>query len=340
MGLGCGVQKVLNGLDLFSGIGGIALALKPWIRPVVYCEIERHAQGVLLSRMADGSLPTAPIWDDVRTFDGRPWRGRIDIISGGFPCQDLSVAGDGKGLEGERSGLFFEIVRLTREIRPRFLFLENVPALAVRGLDRVLLELTALGYDARWTIVSAAEVGAPHRRERIWILAHANGYGVRLEQQRMPGGRETRVRDQREAEPLNDCAPGLMAYAHRFRKLQPAEGRDRARLGTEQRDEGLADAPRFGRRQDGPWKFGALSTALADSDSEGLEVGFKGEARELQTSLGGGWWATEPDVGRVAHGVPARVDRIRGLGNAVVPIAARTAFTRLLGLENPSGLEG
>ncbi len=164
----------LNGLDLFSGIGGIGLALGPWVRTVAYCEQDRYAQGVLLSRMRSGDLDRAPIWNDVRTLRG-DMLPPIDIIFGGFPCQDLSVAGTGAGLAGERSGLVFEIFRLARECRPRFIFLENVPALAVRGLDRVLLELNALGYDARWTIVSAAEVGAPHLRERIWILAHANG---------------------------------------------------------------------------------------------------------------------------------------------------------------------
>jgi DNA (cytosine-5)-methyltransferase 1 len=108
---------------------------------------------------------------------------RIDIISGGFPCQDISVAGAGKGLAGERSGLFFEIVRLVRECNPRFVFLENVPAIRTRGGERVVKELASIGYDCRWTTLSAAAVGAPHKRERWFLLAHANGNTIRTEQE-------------------------------------------------------------------------------------------------------------------------------------------------------------
>jgi DNA (cytosine-5)-methyltransferase 1 len=164
----------MNGLDLFSGIGGIGLALEPWVRTVAYCERDQYAQGVLLSRMRSGEIDRAPIWDDVTTLRG-DMLPRIDIISGGFPCQDISVAGAGKGLAGERSGLFFEIVRLARECEPRFIFLENVPAIRTRGGERVVKELAAIGYDCRWTTLSAAAVGAPHKRERWFLLAHANG---------------------------------------------------------------------------------------------------------------------------------------------------------------------
>jgi DNA (cytosine-5)-methyltransferase 1 len=172
----------MNGLDLFSGIGGIGLALEPWVRTVAYCEREPYAQGVLLSRMQSGEIDRAPIWDDVTTLraDMLP---RIDIIFGGFPCQDLSVAGRGKGLAGERSGLFFEIARLIRECQPRFVFLENVPAIRTRGGERVVKELASLGYDCRWTTLSAASVGAPHKRERWFLLAHANGNTIRTEQE-------------------------------------------------------------------------------------------------------------------------------------------------------------
>lgn len=171
---------MLNGLDLFSGIGGITKALDPWVQPVAYCESDRYACAVLLSRIADGLLPAAPIWDDVRSLSARILP-PIDIISGGFPCQDISVAGSGGGLGGSRSELFFDIIRLVGEIRPAFIFLENSPAITIRGLDRVLLEFSALGYDCRWTIVSAAEMGAVHIRERWFLLAHA--YGDRLRPQ-------------------------------------------------------------------------------------------------------------------------------------------------------------
>ena len=165
------LSKKLNGLDLFSGIGGISYALQDWVRSIAYCEIEPYCQSVLLSRMQEGDLSKAPIWDDVRTlpYDELPG---IDIIYGGFPCQDISVAGAGKGLEGERSGLFFEIMRLAKEIEPKFIFLENVAALRTRGLETVLRELTKAGYDCRWTMLRASEVGAIHKRERIFILAY------------------------------------------------------------------------------------------------------------------------------------------------------------------------
>ena len=168
-----GLSNMLNGLDLFSGIGGLSIALKPWVRTVAYCERDRYAQAVLLSRITSGELDRAPIWDDVTSLRGAMLPS-IDIIFGGFPCQDISVAGNGAGLDGERSGLFFEVIRLTRDIRPAFVFLENVPAIHHRGLERVLMEFTQIGYDCRWTIISAGELGAPHLRERWWLLAYSN----------------------------------------------------------------------------------------------------------------------------------------------------------------------
>lgn len=186
---------MLNGLDLFSGIGGLSIALGEWVKPVAYCEVDRYAQAVLLSRMHDGTLYPAPIWDDVRTLRGSMLP-EVDIIYGGFPCQDISIAGDGKGLEGERSKLFFEVVRLVSELRPRFIFLENVPAITYRGLERVCMELTALGYDSRWTIVSAGELGAPHLRERWWLLSH--DISPRLQESR--GEQDKKSKPQREEE--------------------------------------------------------------------------------------------------------------------------------------------
>jgi len=163
----------MNGLDLFSGIGGISIALEPWVRTIAYCEQDRFAQSVLLSRISEGKLHRAPIWDDVQTLRG-DMLPPIDIIFGGFPCQDISVAGNGEGLAGKRSGLFYEIVRLTKEIRPSFVFLENVPAIRTRGLEQVIKAFTEIGYDCRWTCITAASLGAPHKRERWFLLAHAN----------------------------------------------------------------------------------------------------------------------------------------------------------------------
>lgn len=165
---------MMRGLDLFSGIGGLTLALSDWVRPVAYCECDRYAQGVLMSRMADGSLPRAPIWDDVRTLRGSLLPGPIDIVYGGFPCQDISVAGRGAGLAGERSGLFFEIARLIGELRPTFVFLENSPRIVDRGGVELVRSFTRLRYDCRWGVLSAFDMGASHRRPRWWCLAMAN----------------------------------------------------------------------------------------------------------------------------------------------------------------------
>lgn len=182
----------MYGLDLFSGIGGITKALEGYVTPVAYCENDRYAQAVLLSRMATGDLPLAPIWDDVTTLRGTYIPG-VDIIYGGFPCQDISVAGRGAGLEGKRSGLFFEIARLIGEIRPRFVFLENVSAITVRGAERVVGEICRLRYDCRWGILSAADVGAQHRRDRWWLLAHAErkGWEGFKQNKSIPGGQRT-----------------------------------------------------------------------------------------------------------------------------------------------------
>jgi len=159
-------------LALFAGAGGGILGghLLGW-RTVCAVEIDPYAASVLVARQNDGLLPPFPIWDDVRTFDGRPWRGRVDVVSGGFPCQDISVAGRGAGIEGERSGLWSHMARVIGEVRPRFAFVENSPALVARGLGRVLGDLAALGYSCKWTVLGASDVGAPHRRERLWLAA-------------------------------------------------------------------------------------------------------------------------------------------------------------------------
>jgi DNA (cytosine-5)-methyltransferase 1 len=165
----------LNELALFAGAGGGILGgkLLGW-RTVCAVEFEPSAASVLLQRQNDGILPPFPIWDDVRTFDGKPWRGTVDVVSGGFPCQDISAAGKGKGLEGQRSGLWGEMARIVREVRPRYVFVENSPVLTSRGLGRVLGDLAEMGYDARWGVLGAGHLGAPHQRDRIWVLADSD----------------------------------------------------------------------------------------------------------------------------------------------------------------------
>jgi DNA (cytosine-5)-methyltransferase 1 len=164
----------MNELHLFSGAGGGILGgVLCGHTTVCAVEIELYCRKVLLQRQRDGILPWFPIWDDVCTFDGKPWRGIADIVCGGFPCQDISVSGTREGLNGKRSGLWSEMFRIIGEVRPAFVFVENSPALLIRGIERVLGDLASLGFDSEWGIISATSVGAPHIRERIWILAYS-----------------------------------------------------------------------------------------------------------------------------------------------------------------------
>lgn len=348
---------MIYGLDLFTGIGGISLALEPWIRPIAYCENDRYAQSVLLSRMQDGALPLAPIWDDVRTLR-KEMLPEIDIIYGGFPCQDISVAGAGKGLEGERSGLFFEIIRLTSELNPSFVFLENVPAIRTRGLREVIRAFTNIGYDCRWTCVSAAEVGAPHLRKRWFLLAHARGKrhepksksvhgknekresyqdifspsvcenvsnahseSLRHEQQRMSWGRAKKLQTKRKIEPGIDGKAQPLAHSYCLRKLSKQETGKCApdRISHSSKKMAYAHSQHGDDRGHGA---GPLCGIISKADKvQGRKPGIN-------------WWSVESPVGRVVNGLPQRVDRLKCLGNAVVPMQAQEAFKRLMGI-NP-----
>lgn len=162
----------MNELALFSGNGGGILAgkLLGW-RTVCAVEINPYRARRLMQRQNEGHLPPFPIWDDVRTFDGRQWKGFVDVVSGGFPCTDISPAGKKEGIEGEASGLWVEMARIIREVRPRFAFVENSSALTHRGLGRVLGDLAELGFDARWGVLGSDDIGAEHQRKRTWIVA-------------------------------------------------------------------------------------------------------------------------------------------------------------------------
>ena len=168
----------MNELALFAGAGGGILGgkLLGW-RTVCAVEWEPYAAGVLAARQNDKVLETFPIWDDVQTFDGRPWDGIVDVVSGGFPCQDISAAGKGAGINGERSSMWKHMARVVCEVKPEWVFVENSPMLVSRGLGTVLGDLAALGFDAAWTVLSASDLGAPHIRERIWIVAHSTENG-------------------------------------------------------------------------------------------------------------------------------------------------------------------
>jgi DNA (cytosine-5)-methyltransferase 1 len=280
-------------LDLFSGIGGISLGLERTggFETAAFCEIDKAAQKVLKKHW-----PDVPIFEDVKSLSTKDIDGAIDIICGGFPCQDISIAGKGAGLAGERSGLWWEFHRLIKEAKPKWVIAENVSALRSRGLDEVLGSLAEIGYDAEWHCIPASAVGAPHRRDRIWIVAYphssveADGGECPLSSQEGDGG-----------------------------NLGPSGGRSDDRQGCV-RGSGQGS-------QDG----------LAYPDHSGLQGGQR--LRDNLEEVIRGWaatprptsqrcpisggtlysWDTEPGVGRVADGIPGRVDRLKQLGNAVVP---------------------
>jgi DNA (cytosine-5)-methyltransferase 1 len=361
----------LNELALFAGAGGGILGghILGW-RTVCAVEYDCYAAAVLCQRQNDGVLPPFPVWDDVRTFDGRSWRGVVDVVSGGFPCQDISVAGAGTGIDGERSGLWSEMARIVGVVRPRFVYVENSPALTVRGLGRVLGDLATLGYDAEWGVLGAVHSGAPHRRERIWIVGHTlcNGWGTR--------GHDNGEYDRAELA-TNGEHSGEVAYAKciGLQRGEPTNGKAssmRRRFAVKGCKGDVADTESYGGRsglcqggqechRDQPCDCGphasdadsqqhegcayegcrqrqgeAAPVVSADPISDGLEnripAGHRGgpsaEREAVETSQGpfGTWWATEPNVGRVAHGVAARVDRLKAIGNGQVPAVAALAF--------------
>ena len=334
----------MNELALFAGAGGEILGghLLGW-RTVCAVEWDSYAASVLVARQNDKVLPPFPIWDDVQTFDGHPWRGIVDVVSGGFPCQDISIAGRGDGLDGERSSMWKHMARIVGEVRPRYVYVENSPMLLVRGLDRVLADLTTLGYDARWGIVSAADVGAPHQRERIWIVANARhgcwgDIGIVEERDHSSGERTT------YSSPISGSSEQPQDVAN-TRSIGRNDGgniwQERHVLHNVNGDASQGQPERQGRK----CGAGSVSADVADTINEGLQRGLhRGQDQERKNKLGHAgcsgsahgqstqnWWTVEPNVGRVADGVAARVDRLKAIGNGQVPEVARTAWNLLKG---------
>ena len=260
----------MNELALFAGAGGGILGgVLCGFRCICAVEIDPYCRAVLAARQNDGSLPPFPIWDDVCTFRGDEWRGRVDVVSGGFPCQDISIAGRGAGIDGAKSGLWREMARIIGEVGPRYVIVENSPALLVRGFDTVLGDLASMGFDARWGVLGARHAGAPHDRERVWIVA---------------------------------------THPHRVGESQP-QGADR----NERRWT-------LDRRQEAPDPQGI------GCDAGGLP---QRTSAEFSRACLGGWWAAEPDVVRMVHGLAFRLDRIKALGNGQVPAVVRLAWDLL-----------
>lgn len=277
----------MNELALFAGAGGGILGghLLGW-NTVCAVELEPYPRNVLLQRQRDGLLPPFPIWDDVCTFDGKPWRGLVDVVSGGFPCQDISVAGKGAGIAGTRSGLWSEMLRIICEIQPQYAFLENSPMLTSRGLNTVLADLAKAGYNAAWMVLGAANVNAPHQRDRIWILATPS-------QNTIPHPRNARA-GRRCTLPQKTQLPHTHGNRCTTHSILPTE----------------------------------LCSTLAETPAQQPHGANRIPGLSSRHQLGN-WWASEPNVGRVAHGVASRVDRLKSIGNGQVPLVAATAFTTL-----------
>lgn len=318
----------LRVLDLFSGIGGFSLGLERTggFETVAFCEIEPFPRRVLAKHW-----PEVPCYDDVRTLTAECLAAdgiSVDVICGGFPCQDISTAGSGAGIDGSRSGLWSEYARLIGELRPQFVIVENVAALLGRGLDRVLGHMAALGFDAEWHCIPAADVGAPHIRDRVWIIAYPqrpDAYRVgshraaehdwraqlRHEQGCLVGSLGRHVADtQRQRSPIgtaNQVSEGAVCYSNGDRSRGKV-GRLKFQSGAPGGGQDVADT--IGVGQPGSRQHG---------DARDSAQGGQGQATDAVHGCIGDIWRTEPDVGRVANGVPARVDRLKSLGNAVVP---------------------
>jgi len=288
-------------LSLFSGYGGLERGVAAAIGGArAVCMVEREAFAIanMVAQMEAGTLAQAPIWTDVTTFDGGPWRGRVDILTGGPPCQPFSTAGKRKHTDDER-WIWADVARIIGEVRPGVVFLENVPGLRKRGLSVMLRDLAAMGYDAEWGCFKASDAGAPHRRNRLFLLAYSDREQLRQHQQRAQGGR-VHLCDGGQAQPQHDGA-----------KLA-----DTMRAGPQ------GGQPQAVQREGRGHQGGAAAQLCAASFPPGPD---DTDGWRRWTRANG----PQPGVRGGSHGAPDRVDRIRLLGNGVVPAQAALAFREL-----------
>jgi DNA (cytosine-5)-methyltransferase 1 len=307
-------------IDTFSGIGGFSLAAR-WlggIETVAFVEREPFCQQILRKHW-----PTVPIHDDIRTFQPDP--GSADIVCGGFPCQDISQAGKGAGLAGSRSGLFYELLRVVRLVGPRYIVLENVAAITYRGMDDVLGALAEAGYDAEWACIPAAAVGACHRRDRWWCVAYSQGgrWGAG------PGQGASQARYQGPGAG-NGAAGSDVAYS--IRELRHEHGTEqaanRATQESRQRTEPRGgDCLEFSPHPHRQRQQERQPAAIAGG------TGWTGWG-DAPGRLNPDWrsYLSEPVLCRGDDGLSGRVDRLKALGNAVVPQVAMIPLARVLGL--------
>lgn len=280
-------------LDLFSGIGGFSLGLeRAGMQTVAFCEVDPVCRQVLKKHW-----PDVPIFEDVKTLSAKDIHDTIDVICGGFPCQDISFAGKGAGLAGERSGLWYEYHRLIEEIYPRYVIIENVAALRSRGLDEVLRCLSALGYDAEWHCIPARAVGAPHQRDRVWVVAYPNNARGGASKNDIDSIGSKIVQEWQ-----NESFSGVSGCSQAMANAEQQRSQGRLHWWTNQ------------ERQS--------------------ELGYLGRCRAMDGQPIENWWAVEPAVGRVANGVSGRTHRLKQLGNAVVPQIPELIGRAILDYEN------
>ena len=316
--------------SLFAGIGGLDLGFERAGFEVIWqCERDDFC-----TRILNKHWPDTPVYDDVQTLytDDGPSPETPDVLCGGFPCQDISLAGKGAGLDGERSGLWWQYHRIIGVVRPRYAVVENVPALVNRGLPAILGALSEIGYDAEWEIVSAAALGAPHIRERLFLVAYPNS-----EWQSQPEGTEREGR-------RRSCNRGEATFSDSdsSRQRTKQRGVPEGEPDTAGQRKALADSDGAGRKEQHASSKPAGTrhrtgsddpTDMADSAGKrrdtrpGLRSVFSGRQRGRRlyhrcVQEGRQKWQSEPEVDRLADGVPNWVDRLRGLGNAVVPQVA------------------
>lgn len=287
-------------MHLFAGAGGGLLADKILGHtPIIAIEWDRYACAVLRERAADGWFPELRVWEgDVRAFDASEYAGVVDCIHAGFPCQDISSAGKQAGLgEGTRSGLYREVVRIASDIRPRYLFLENVAAILSQGVGTVYADLASLGYEFRSICVRASDVGANHHRDRWWCLAKYCDRDV--------------CNPNHDGQPAAKIRESLATrgYRNTQRSQQACES-----SGSGCEHEILAHANGFS--QQGQFRESANAQRWTQQD--------RGSSGSCST--GGKWWEAEPRLDRVADGVAHRVDRLKAIGNGQVPLQAAVAF--------------
>lgn len=350
-------HKNLGGLyelALFAGAGGGILG-SHLMGCTTVCAVERdaYAAQVLAQRQNDGILPAFPIWSDITTFEGKPWKGIVDVISGGFPCQDISSAGKGAGIDGERSGLWSEMARIICEVRPREVWVENSPMLISRGLTRVISDLAQMGYDAHWTRFSASNFGAPHQRDRLWIVAYSMQSGTERKSHTRFASNSDESRQWLDKGASRSRPSGMSNLSntqsigfHTKGLFIGAESKSAVPRVTSE-NVGYTKSTRWEQAWDGEFRskkrIGGPSEELSDTSSLRLQgqgqswfscdpaENTEGETDRAFYERVGHIWGIKSRLGRVADGVAHRVDRLKAIGNGQVPVVAKSAFKYLGG---------